>query len=133
MKYNCPIDGYHILNSQCINCKWKEDDGDRRYCNAPYDRGYPEKYINNTCQRAINHYGWYKQELQATEEMGELLAVLNQHKRGKVSREDVISEIADVMVMCEQLALIYGKTEVKQEMFMKLERLNDRIDNKTNE
>ena len=41
--------------------------------------------------------------------------------------KDVCTEIADVQIMMEQLAIIYGKEDVASERKYKLERLKERL------
>lgn len=62
------------------------------------------------------------------EEVGELLSALNKYKRGRVSADEVITEIADVEIMCGQMAMIFGPEEVDAEKERKLIRLQQRID-----
>jgi len=77
-------------------------------------------------QRAIATYGNEHQLGMAQEEMGELLAALNQHKRGR--NVNVCGEIADVLVMMGQLALMFGPDEVLAEYTAKVARLSSRLD-----
>lgn len=90
------------------------------------------KKLLNICRNAITHYGWETEQRQACEEMGELIAALHQYRRGKISHEDVVSEIADVLVTTTELALIFGKDKVAQEVNRKLDRLQDRINRNVN-
>ena len=90
------------------------------------------KKLLNICRNAITHYGWETEQRQACEEMGELIAALHQYRRGKISHEDVVSEIADVLVTTTELALIFGKDKVAQEVSRKLDRLQDRIKRNVN-
>ena len=90
------------------------------------------KKLLNICRNAITHYGWETEQRQACEEMGELIAALHQYRRGKISHEDVVSEIADVLVTTTELALIFGKEQVLQEVNRKLDRLQDRIKRNVN-
>ena len=41
--------------------------------------------------------------------------------------DDIITEIADVMIMCEQLSNYFGKEKVELEKERKLERLKERL------
>lgn len=41
--------------------------------------------------------------------------------------DDIITEIADVMIMCEQLSYYFGKEKVELEKERKLERLKERL------
>lgn len=76
---------------------------------------------------AISKYGSEAQKTMAIEECSELINVLAKECRGRVSDEDIITEIADVMIMCEQLALIYGENAVESEKEYKLTRLAKRM------
>lgn len=77
----------------------------------------------------LGHYGEESQMLKAIEEMGELTSVLVRCLRNddRVSRDDVITEIADVSIMVEQLMYIFGKLEVENEIIYKLMRTKERI------
>lgn len=48
-------------------------------------------------------------------------------RRGRVGEDDIITEIADVMIMCEQLSNYFGKEKVELEKERKLERLKERL------
>ena len=62
------------------------------------------------------------------EEVGELLSAINKYHRGRVTKQEVITEIADVMIMCGQMAFLFGPDEVQAEKERKLIRLQQRID-----
>lgn len=64
------------------------------------------------------------------EECGELISALNQYRRGRVSADAVIEEIADVQIVCRQAALIFGKEKVLAERKRKLARLARRLQGK---
>lgn len=81
-----------------------------------------------TLQDAILIFGQEKQVEMAIEEMGELLVAMNQYKRGRVGVSAIQEEIADVKIMMNQLALIYGESGVYDFETMKLARLKKRID-----
>lgn len=61
------------------------------------------------------------------EEVGELMSALNKFKRGRVKAEEVITEIADVQIMAEQLAEMFGSIDVQHEKNRKLYRLALRV------
>lgn len=63
----------------------------------------------------------------AVEECSELTNAICKFRRGRVSDDDIITEIADVMIMCEQLASYFGKDKVALEKKKKLERLEERL------
>lgn len=77
-------------------------------------------------ETVITKFGFDAQKAMAIEECAELINALCKEKRGRAD-EDIITEIADVQIMCEQLAIIYGKEKVRQERLRKLLRLHKRI------
>ena len=79
--------------------------------------------------KAIKKWGVDSQVHMAYEEMGELLSALNKLLRKRVTVDDVITEIADVQIMTEQLALIFGQDKVSTEKDRKLKRLEERLKN----
>lgn len=74
-------------------------------------------------QEAIRFYGKYSQINKAIEEAAELVVALQKHKQGRAT--NVSEEIADVLITCEQLMLIF--LGVKEEKERKLRRLEERI------
>lgn len=82
----------------------------------------------NTITGAILTFGPETQINQAVEEMAELTAALNHYRRGKIDKDAVASEIADVIIMMEQLSIIFGADAVHKWQDSKLERLEKRIE-----
>ena len=85
------------------------------------------------CERAVNHYGHKEQAGQAMEECGELITALHKYfyRSGNFNHMRLAEEIADVMIMCEQLNIIlekqgYGEM-VEHAKIYKLQRLNRNI------
>lgn len=78
---------------------------------------------------ALFLYGPRRQKEMAIEEMGELMVAMNHFKRGRVGVEAVQEEIADVKIVIDQLAIIYGEKGVNSFVSKKLARLNDRMIN----
>ena len=79
---------------------------------------------------ALEKYGVGAQIGMLTEECGELLSAINKFNRSRCSSDDVLTELADVSIMVEQLSLIYGGYEKFQiENDKKLIRLLKRINN----
>lgn len=72
-------------------------------------------------------FGYEHQMHKAVEEMAELTNALMKHSMLRAKREDVISEIADVVICMEQLALYFGVNDVMAEKDRKLERLEERL------
>lgn len=60
-------------------------------------------------------------------EFGELLTLFGRKVQGRDNAEDWITEIADCMVMLEQLALMYGYNSVQNKLDEKMSRLHNRI------
>lgn len=67
--------------------------------------------MNTICKRAVDTYGKESQINQAFEEMGELMVAINHWRRGRATKADVFSEIADVIIMCDQLCYIVDGTD----------------------
>lgn len=66
---------------------------------------------------------------QCEEECAELILALKHYKRGKADKYAVCEEIADVMIMAEQMAMLFGCTEVMEIKNDKLTRLHGLIEN----
>ena len=75
--------------------------------------------------KAIRTWGIEAQRNMAFEEIGELLVALAQDRRGRTTKEEIITELADVTIMCEQLATIVGFENYEKELDRKLVRLRD--------
>lgn len=69
----------------------------------------------NLCRRAMEIYGFPAQAAMVVEECGELTNAICKFRRGRVGEDDIITEIADVMIMCEQLSNYFGKEKVALE------------------
>lgn len=77
-------------------------------------------------KKAIDTWGIEAQRDMAFEEIGELLTVLAQDRRGRVTKEEIITELADVTIMCEQLAYWLDYDDYEKEIDNKLIRLRDK-------
>lgn len=77
---------------------------------------------------AVAIYGNDAQVNLALEEMGELIAAINNYRRGRCTAGDVVEELADVAIMLAQLALIFGKDQYDSAIMRKLLRLKERLD-----
>jgi len=75
--------------------------------------------------KAIDTWGVEAQRTMAFEETGELITALAQDRRGRVTKEEIITELADVTIMCEQLATILGYDDYEKELDRKLVKLRD--------
>lgn len=92
--------------------------------------------MNEICKLAVDTYGKEAQLNQAFEEMAELMVTINHWRRGRAKEDDVLSEIADVAIMCEQLCYIVHGSEtgicdckkiVAQKLLHQEERIKEHI------
>lgn len=86
-----------------------------------------EQRLTDVCQAAVDRMGIDSQVIVAIEEMAELTDALCKSKRGRNTPADIITEIADVQIMMEQLSLYYGKDAVAAERSRKIDRLENRL------
>lgn len=86
-----------------------------------------EEEFDETISLAIKTYGKEAQTHMLFEEMAELQNALCKLARGRGSNRDVCEEIADVMIMCLQMAQIYGPELVEGWAEYKIARLKDRL------
>lgn len=73
--------------------------------------------------QALERWGRATQTLQAIEECSELVTALLHSMRGRGDAGAVAEEIADVQIMCEQMALVFGPGLVAEKKREKLARL----------
>jgi len=80
-------------------------------------------------KNAIQKYGEKAQTIVAMEEMSELIKECSKAYRGELNRKNMIEEIADVLIMIDQLKEIYNLTDydINDIINMKLLRLNHRV------
>lgn len=79
-------------------------------------------------EKALDTYGPPAQILMAYEEMGELMKELSKHERGKDNNLQIAEEIADVRIMLEQMALLFGvEQDCDRIRYEKLIRLKERL------
>lgn len=77
---------------------------------------------------ALSTYGPRLQTLVAIEEMSELQKELVKHERGADNVPHIAEEIADVLIMLDQMMLLYScKESVKRYRDEKIERLAERL------
>ena len=83
---------------------------------------------------AIRKNGKAMQTVVAIEEMSELQKELTKFIRGKGNRDNLIEEVADVLVMITQIQLMYHipDDEVEKVMRLKLNRLKERMQDESN-
>lgn len=80
-------------------------------------------------REALSKYGIENQVFMVMEEVGELLSALGKAHRGRLSSPmEVITEIADVSIMMEQMAENFGYDNYLKEKDYKINRLKERLD-----
>lgn len=77
-------------------------------------------------EKIIAHYGCGNQLLKCVEELNECAAALMKHNSGRYSNHQ--EEIADALIMLEQMRLIYGEHTIDALIQMKLDRTIQRIE-----
>jgi NTP pyrophosphatase (non-canonical NTP hydrolase) len=83
-------------------------------------------------KKAIAMWGHIPQINMVNEECGELLTALARYLRGRADANDVITEVADVAIMMEQMAVLFGKEAFEKEKERKLQRLKERLEKAEN-
>lgn len=80
-------------------------------------------------QKIVNTYNPTLQQVIAMEELSELQKEISKCIRDKGNKVALIEEMADVLIMIEQLKLIHNITEddLDKEICIKLARTNERI------
>lgn len=84
------------------------------------DTGRPEPYKitgikidKGIIAESIQHYGKNNQSTVCMEECAELIQAISKAKRGKINRDNMIEEIADVLICIEMLKQMYMISDEK--------------------
>lgn len=81
----------------------------------------------------VDHYGAKHQQEKAVEELSELITEISRYNQNPDEphlRVNIIEELADVIVMCNQLMIIFDCTgEVEEVINYKINRQLERIKN----
>lgn len=83
--------------------------------------------------RAVAKYGADAQSRMVFEECGELVAELARWQRGRSTVDDVAGEVADVLLVCLQMARILGDKRVEECVVRKTDRLRSKLDDEYQE
>lgn len=99
--------------------------------------GLPTTVFPEVLQNAVDTYGKEAQVDMAIEEMSELTKALLKHRRAEKApetwdyektRQNILEEVADVIIMLTQLLMIYGGREIVQDdINQKVRRLKERL------
>ncbi len=85
-------------------------------------------------RNAISMWGCTKIQLKAVEELNELSIELVRSLNGTGDYHKIIEEITDVMIMCEQIFVIFDDGTFRKEWDKKMQRFKNMLDkNKTEE
>lgn len=79
----------------------------------------------NLYAKTIDKWGEKAQYEQAVEECAELIATLQHFGRGKVDREVVVDELADVYLMLGQLIYMFGEEGFTYALEKKITKLQN--------
>lgn len=130
---HCPECG---SNQICVvDTRSKEDIVIRRRCcltcNARFNTVEIHESSNENSEsaylRLLNHYGVLSQEGMTIEECAELITALHHKTRGRAAADEVVEELADVIIMTRQLRIAYGAAKVDRKVAEKLARQLKRI------
>jgi NTP pyrophosphatase (non-canonical NTP hydrolase) len=84
--------------------------------------------LQQLCEEAVMAWGIDAQIDMAIEECGELIVALNHYRRGRISSEQVLSEVADVSILVEQMASLFGRADFKVIRTAKVNKLATRLE-----
>lgn len=82
-------------------------------------------------KKALEHYGHENQILQFYEELNELGAAVNHYRRDKITKQQLILEVADVLFMLEYIKLIFdiNEKQIEESTQLSMQRLQNKINN----
>lgn len=89
-------------------------------------------HVNNQkCLKILNHYGESPQLRKLAEECGEAVqaALKYDYKANEITKQALITEIADLEIMVQQIKFVVGYEAVNKEIDFKLSRQLERIKN----
>ena len=86
-----------------------------------------KKEMLDIYSKALEKWGEGPQIMMLFEECGELLNAMSKITRGRGEVKDVITELADVSIMVEQIGLLLGYEDFEKEKEKKLKRLKSKL------
>ena len=83
------------------------------------------------CSKILQHYGVSPQLRKLVEECGEAVqaALKYDYKANEITKQALITEIADLEIMVQQIKFVVGYEKVNKEIDFKLNRQLERIKN----
>ena len=85
--------------------------------------GVEPNKLSRLSEKALDKWGIEHQVNIAIEELSECIDALCKHRRGRNTAKDVAGEIADLIIVTEQMKQITGEELVEVELDRKLNRL----------
>lgn len=76
---------------------------------------------------AISLYGEDAQLIQTAEEVGELLTALSQYRRGRITKDELTVEIADVMIMLDCIVTMHDIQNLEEIMGGQYEKFRKQV------
>ena len=86
---------------------------------------------NQKCLKILKHYGESSQLRKLAEECGEAVqaALKYDYRANEITKQALITEIADLEIMVQQIKFVVGYETVNKEIDFKLNRQLERIKN----
>jgi NTP pyrophosphatase (non-canonical NTP hydrolase) len=78
-------------------------------------------------QAALERWGLTAQFAHLQEECAELIAAVSRYLRGRYGYSQVVDELADVIIMCQQFRTVFGADAVAAAIDRKTRRLQERL------
>ena len=97
-------------------------------CTGDSDRFLFDESEREILTSAIEEFGIDPQVDMAIEECAEVIQAIQHHKRGRESGDRVVEEIADAIIILNQLALMFDRHKVGSHIAEKLDQLNHRVE-----
>lgn len=79
-------------------------------------------------RKAIEMWGVQALVMMVVEEVGEMLNALAKFNRDRSTPQDIITELVDVWILMEQMAVVFGVEQFEKEKEYKLQRLKERLE-----
>lgn len=83
--------------------------------------------LDALCFRALQEWGEAAQRQMVMEELGELTAAINQYHRGRIEKDELAGEIADVYICLRQLEMMLGDEAVVRALSRKMDALDEKL------
>lgn len=89
------------------------------------------KEVDKICKEALKVWGVVPQIDKTQEECAELIQALNKWKyKPNYPKDRIVEEIADVLIMLEQMKYVFGFKEIEKFIDIKLKKVKNKLDEK---